>query len=180
MASRRIRIAAVIAAGLLAATGTAAATTQEQPRTAAAASAASGGIVRLGATFNLQPYASGTWVNTPLYVDLPSAGVYDLDLNVQGRVAGRAPINGHIYARLTANGQVMPGSQRLVDQVQSYYPTGAGFVHRDTAPVSERIRVSGPTRIRLQAMRLNVTGTTTIAEIRSDTLSKTTFRWEKV
>ncbi|MFP1624734.1 hypothetical protein ACLB9X_05890 [Streptomyces sp. 5K101] len=173
-------MAAVIAAGLLAAaTGVATGSEAVAHETCAATVTSSDeGICYLPTTVvNL----NSSWRNTGLAVEL-QPGTYHLDLDVHGRLWGPAPINAWISARLTADGAVLPGSQRMIDHLQSYNADDGAIGHRDTTPIQERIEIQTPTRIQLQArstydLRYN---STTIAEIRSDSASYTSIRWEKV
>ena len=125
------------------------------------------GIAYLPATVDLQPTRSGTWVNTGLQVTLPNPGTYALDANVQGRIWGNPPVNVVIFARLfdVDAGTVLPRSTRLVDHLVDNNAGDASIGIRMTAPISERITVTAPTTIRLQATRVNQRGASTIAEI---------------
>ncbi|TPQ21343.1 hypothetical protein [Streptomyces sporangiiformans] len=176
----RTRIAALIAAGLLATTATGFATGSEAVAQESCATVTSSdeGICYLPATVNLN---SGGWKNTGLAVEL-QPGTYHLDLDVQGRLWGRAPINAWIFARLvnTTEGTVVPGSQRMINHLQSNNRGDGAIGHRDTTPIQERIEVETPTRIELQAMSSYAYSRTTIAEIRSDGNSRTSLRWERV
>ncbi|MFL6112669.1 MAG: hypothetical protein ACJ786_15150 [Catenulispora sp.] len=186
MTAARIRLAAIIAAGLVAGSaGTAAATQHFAPAPApvrTVALAAIGGIAYLPATFDLQPTASGTWSTTGLGVTLPRRGTYDLDVNVRGRLTGTPVINTFIVARLwnATSGAVLPNSERLVDQIIDSNPGAASTGDNTTAPISERITVNGPTRIWLQAKRVNAAGASTAASIYSDANGLTSFRYEMV
>lgn len=183
MPTRRTRIAAVIASGLLtaAATGTTAAAAQEQPHSTVIAPS-QGGIAYLPTPLNLQSAAPNRWIDTSLQVTLPAAGTYDLDVNVEGRLVGPAPVNAVIVARLfdvNAN-TALANSERLVTQIQSNTAVAGQLRHNATAPISERIRVFGPTTIRLQAKRIVFSGTTTTADINSNSNGRTSFRYERV
>lgn len=140
------------------------------------------GIAYLPATVNLQPSASGAWVNSGLQVVLPEAGTYALDANVHGRIWGDPPVNVVILARLVnvTAGRVLPNSTRLIDHLVDNNAGAASVGIRMTAPISERITVSGPTLIRLQATRINQRGASTIAEILSSPSGFTSLRYERI
>ncbi|MEV4333517.1 hypothetical protein AB0K02_23735 [Streptomyces sp. NPDC049597] len=178
MSHLRTRIAAVVAAGLLAATGIAASGEAVAHESCTTAGASDEGICYLPATVDLN---SGGWKNTGLAVEL-QPGTYHLDLDVHGRLWGRAPINSWILARLvnTTNGTVVPNSERLIDHLQSSNPEDGAIGRRDTTPIQERVEVVTPTRIELQAMRLYQNGPTTVAEITTAPNSRTSLRWERV
>ena len=128
---------------------------------------------------NLPP---STWVTTPLSVDLPRAGTYEIDANVRGRLAGRSPLNTYITARLW-NGETdapVTYSERLVYQVISYVPNSGSVGGNNTAPIDEWVTVHGPTTIRLQALDVNAAGTASIAQIYSASDGYTTLRWTRV
>ncbi|MBW8803358.1 MAG: hypothetical protein AUG49_21285 [Catenulispora sp. 13_1_20CM_3_70_7] len=182
MTTTRIRLTAVIAAALVAASAGTAAATQHHAPAAAPAIAANGGIAYLPAVFDLQPTASGTWSNTGLEITLPRRGTYDLDANVRGRLGGTPAINTYIVARLwnATSGAVLSNSERLVDQIIDLNPGSRQAGDNTTAPISERITVSGPTTIRVQAKRVNAVGASSIASIYSDGNGVTSLRYEKV
>lgn len=140
------------------------------------------GIAYLPAGLNLQPTASGAWTGSSLQVTLPSAGVYALDLDVRGRLSGVPPVNAYIVARLfdVTAGTVLPNSERLVTQIIDYNRGAASYGVNTTAPISERVRVSRPTTIRLEATRVNAAGATNAADILSDSVGRTSFRFERL
>lgn len=130
---------------------------------------ATSGIAYLPGIVDLQPTASGTWVNTPLQVTLPRPGTYLLDANVQGRIWGNRPVNVVILARLfnVTTGTVVPNSVRLIDHLVDTDRGNATGI-RATEPISEHTTVSAPTTIRLQVTRINQRGASTAAQICSD------------
>ncbi|GAA4633899.1 hypothetical protein GCM10023196_073290 [Actinoallomurus vinaceus] len=140
------------------------------------------GIAYLPVGLNLQPTASGVWTNSSLQVTLPGAGIYALDLDVRGRLSGKPPVNAYIVARLfdVTSGTVLPNSERLITQIIDGNPGAAPYGVNTTAPISERIRVGGPTTIRLQATRINAVGATFAADILSDPAGRTSFRFERL
>jgi hypothetical protein len=140
------------------------------------------GIAYLPIGLNLQPTPSGTWANSTLQVTLPTAGTYALDLDVRGRLSGTPPVNAFIVARLfnVTAAAVLPNSERLITQIIDGNPGAAPYGVNTTAPISERIRVGGPTTIRLQATRVNAAGATSAADILSDPNGHTSFRFERL
>src|SRR4051812_6233938 len=95
------------------------------------------GIAYLPVGLNLQPTASGTWANSSLQVTLPTAGIYTLDLDVRGRLAGKPPINAYIVARLfnVTTAAVLPNSERLITQIIDGNPGAAVYGVNTTAPI---------------------------------------------
>ncbi|MGW4420497.1 hypothetical protein [Streptosporangium sp. NPDC004631] len=184
----RIRLAALAAgAAVLAVGGTmptsASATTPVSASGTRYQLLAPSGITYLPANVDLQPTASGTWANTGLQVTLPVAGTYALDLNVRARLQAGPPVNTYMVARLwnVTSGTVVPNSERILSQLIDYTAAGAGAIAKNTtSPISERITVTGPTTIRLQAQRVNAAGASTIAAIWSDGAGRTSFRFDRI
>jgi hypothetical protein len=184
----RIRLAAMAAGvAVLAVGGTmptsASATTPIPAHTTRNHPPASSGIAYLPANVDLQPTASGTWVNTGLQVTLPRAGTYTLDLDVRARLQGVPPLNTYMVARLwnVTSGTALPNSERILSQLIDATPAGAGIIAKNTtSPISEHITVTGPTTIRLQAQRTNTSGASTIAAIWSDGNGRTSFRFDRI
>ncbi|NUT52439.1 MAG: hypothetical protein HOV94_34895 [Saccharothrix sp.] len=137
------------------------------------------GISHLNTQVNLPP---GAWVNTPLVVTLPVAGTYELDADVRGRLSGTPSFNSFITARLWNDtaGVVVPQSERLIHQIIDANVGDATAGGNVTAPISELIQVTGPTVIRLQARRVDATGTASIAQIYSDGNGYTSLRFDRV
>ncbi|MBC9725941.1 hypothetical protein [Streptomyces sp. TRM68367] len=179
----RTRIAAVIAASLLAATATGAAVSAAAAaphRPAVVAAEPHGGIAYLPSNFDLQPLAPNSWHSTGLQVTLPEAGTYDLDLDVRGLVGAVPPVTAWVSAQLynVTDSKALPDSDRLVAHLREPVPAPGVYVdNQRTAPMSERITVDKPTTIRLEARR---TGATTASRIMSDSNGKTSFRYERV
>ncbi|MFE5587223.1 hypothetical protein [Kitasatospora sp. NPDC056531] len=166
-------------AALLLVGATTAAATQSNANAAPTAPAAVSGIAKLHTIVNLPP---GTWTDTPLEVTLPQAGTYELDADVRGRLAGNPSLNVYMSARLwnvTAAAEV-PESERLVYQIINGNPGTAQAGGNQTAPISELIRVSGPTTIRLQAQEINAVGAATVAQVYSDGVGFTALRYDRV
>jgi hypothetical protein len=184
----------VTAAALLAGAATVAAAQSGSAVTAAAAQRGSAatvaaakqgppepgsGIAVLGTIVSLP---RGVWTDTPLEVTLPRAGAYELDADVRGRLAGNPAINTFMTARLwnvTAGAEV-PQSERLVYQIIDLNPGTAQAGGNQTAPISELIKVTGRTTIRLQAEDNTTVGAATVAQVYSDGYGYTTLRYERV
>ena len=145
------------------------------PVTAAPAPPSLTGIAYLNTQVDLPP---GVRTDIPVAVNLPWPGTYQLDANVRGRLAGLSPVNAFITARLwdATSGVAVANSERLVYQVIGDAGTGHASGNA-TAPINEVIHVNGPTTIRLQAMRIDATGSATIAQIYSDTAGFTSLRY---
>jgi hypothetical protein len=155
------------------------AATADSTSAAPVAPPANQGIAKLHTIVDL-PH--GVWTNTPLEVTLPRRGTYELDADVRGRLAGTSPLNTYLSARLwnvTAGAEV-PESERLVYQIINLSPGSARAGGNQTAPISELISVTGPTRIRLQAQDNNDVGAATIAQVYSDGAGRTSLRYVRV
>lgn len=178
MPTMRTGFTAIAAAALLVGATTAVAA-QTDTVSAAPASVAVAGIEHLHTQVDLP---AGAWTSTPLEVTLPKPGTYELDADVRGRLAGFPPINTYITARLwnVTSGGVVPGSERLVNQIIDGNVGDAQAGGNQTAPISELIRVRKRTTIRLQAQRIDVTGTATVAQVHSDVHGYTSLRFERV
>lgn len=176
MPKRRISLYALTAA-LLA--GTAAVAAPSSAFAAPATYADVGGNAYLNTQVNLPP---GVWTDTPLQVVLPSAGTYELDANVRGRLAGSPLLNTYITARLwdASTGTALPQSERIVYQIIDINPGTAQTGGNATAPISELISVGEPTTIELQARHIDAVGTADIAQIYSDDQGYTSLRFERI
>ncbi|MGW2378041.1 hypothetical protein [Kitasatospora sp. NPDC001683] len=177
MSTLRTSLTSIAALLLVGATTTAA--IQSDANAAPTAPAANSGIAKLHSIVNLPP---GTWTDTPLEITLPRAGTYELDADVRGRLAGIPSLNVYMSARLwnvTAAAEV-PESERLVYQIINGNPGDAQAGGNQTAPISELIRVSGPTTIRLQAQEINAVGAATVAQVYSDGVGFTALRYDRV
>ncbi|MFI9591207.1 hypothetical protein [Nonomuraea sp. NPDC052265] len=152
--------------------------------TAAGLRLAEHGYAALPAPVNLQPTASGTWVNTGLQITLPSAGIYQLDANVRGNLqASGSDFNVWLQARLwdITAGAVVPDSECIVQQYWFTQAAAASLGGNAVASVLIEYSVPGPRSIRLEAARINLRGTTIEAGIGSDTVSgRTTLRYGRV
>lgn len=113
---------------------------------------------------------------------LPRRGTYELNADVRGRLSGVPPVNTFMSARLwdVTSGAEVPESERLVYQIINQNPGDALAGGNQTAPISELIRVTGPTRIRLQARDINAVGAATVAQVYSDGAGYTALRYVRV
>ncbi|MFD8222305.1 hypothetical protein ACFV2U_53975 [Streptomyces sp. NPDC059697] len=172
----RTRLAAIAAALLVGTTITA---TQTEAATAQPLPPAHRGIAHLNTLVDLP---SNTWTDTPLEVTLPTPGTYELDANVRGRLAGVPPVNTYMTARLwnVTSGTAVPESERLVYQTIDLNAGDTQAGGNGTAPISELIRVNRPTTIRLQATRSDAVGTAVVAQVYSDTVGRTSLRYERL
>ena len=164
-----------IAAALLASAATVAAA-QSSVSAAQPAPIPGRGITTLHTNVDLPP---GVWTDTPLEVNLPRPGTYELDADVRGRLRGVPPLNTYISARLwnVTSRAAVPESERLVYQVINENPGNAQAAGNQTAPISELIRVTSPTTIRLQAQDTNAVGAANIAQVYSDGYGYTALRY---
>lgn len=140
---------------------------------------AESGITKLHTNVDLPP---GTWTDTPLEVTLPRPGTYALNADVRGRLAGVSPLNTYLSARLwnVTSGAKVPESERLIYQIINLSQGNAQAGGNRTAPISELVRVTRPTKIRLQAQDTNAVGTATIAQVYSDNAGYTALRYVRV
>ena len=146
-------------------------------RTGSPASLTASGIEHLSGAVDLP---AGTWTDVPLEVTLRRPGVYDLDADVRGSLQGDPPVNTYITARLwnVTTGAAVPDSERFVYQIVNSNAGDAPQGGNQTAPISEQIRVTKPTTIRLQALRTDSVGTATDAQIASDAFGRTSLRYQ--
>ena len=174
MLTRRTCFAAVTAFVL---TG---ATTAATQGSATAAPAAAYGTAHMNTTATDLP--AGVWTDVPVQVVLPRAGTYDINADVRGRLAGVPAVNTYITARLwdATAGTAVPQSERLVYQIIDLNPGTAQAGGNATAPISEQIRVTGPTVISLQATHKDAVGAANIAQIYSDGNGYTSLSFDRV
>ncbi|KUN32546.1 hypothetical protein AQJ11_03190 [Streptomyces corchorusii] len=142
------------------------------------------GYAVLPAPVNLQPTASGVWVDTGLQITLPGAGRYQLDTTVRGNLQARgADFNVWLQARLwdVTAGAVVPDSECIVQQYWLTQADVASVGGNASASVLIEYSVPGSRTIRLEAARINLQGASIEAGIGSDTVSgRTTMRFERV
>ncbi|MFC4060247.1 hypothetical protein ACFOWE_18235 [Planomonospora corallina] len=131
---------------------------------------------------DLQPSASGVWVDSGLFVDLPAAGVYELDAAVRASLTAGAGVNTWIRAHLfnVTAGVDVPDSETIVHQLITTAGTGPLAGGNDTAPILVPYTVPGPRRIRLEAARHNTVGASTAASLGTGPAGRTTLRWRRV
>lgn len=140
------------------------------------------GFAALQAPVDLQPAASGAWVDTGLTVDLPAAGTYQLDTTVRANLSADPGANVWVRAHLydVTAGADVPDSEVIVRQLITTVDTGALAGGNDSAPILVEYAVTGPTTIRLEAARQISFGDTTAAGIGTGPAGRTTLRWERV
>jgi len=108
----------------------------------------------LAGSYDLQSQPPGVWINTNLELALTRRGTYDLDLNVRAGLGGFPPFSSIISAQLVdGSGNVLPGSQRMINQVTDRNPDGEFVGQVNTTPINERVTISGPLTIRMQIAR---------------------------
>ncbi|MCC9686865.1 hypothetical protein [Streptomyces sp. MNU103] len=140
------------------------------------------GLAVLTATVDLQPSASGVWVDSGLTVALPSAGLYELDATVRAGLNADEGTNtwtrAHLYD-VTAGADV-PDSEVLVHQLITTAGTGPVNGGHGSAPILVTYAVAGPTVIRLEAARHTSYGVTTAATLATGPAGRTTLRWRRI
>lgn len=139
------------------------------------------GFAVLPAVFDLQPTASGAWSDTGLQVVLPAAGTYQLDATVRGAIAAVAPCNVYVTARLfdVTAGAAVPNSEVIVQQINlSGAAVNSGL--NASGPIQIEYAVPASHTIRLQGRRVNATGTTTSAQVHTNTDGRTTLRYARI
>ncbi|MBY8880540.1 hypothetical protein [Actinacidiphila acidipaludis] len=184
MPTRRTGLTLAAVAALLAGATTAVAAQSDghgsgDSRTATPVSASPSGIRHLATAVDLP---AGAWTDVPLEVTLRRPGTYALDADVRGRLQGDPPVNTYITARLwdVTSGTAVPDSERLVYQVVDSNAGEAPQGGNQTAPITEQIRITRPTTIRLQALHTDSVGTATDAQVASDTFGRTALRYQWV
>lgn len=179
MPSRRTGFTVATVAVLLAGGTTAVAAQGDGREGGAPGAGAVAGIAHLGDSVDLP---AGAWTDVPLQVTLRRPGTYELDADVRASLSGTPPVNTFVTARLwnATSGAAVPDSERFVYQVVNANQGDALQGGSQTAPISEQIRVTRPTTIRLQAQRSDPVGTATGAQIVSDTFGRTSLRFQRV
>lgn len=143
------------------------------------------GYAELPALVDLQPTATGTWVNTGLQLTLPVAGTYHLDANVRSVLVAADGVNVWIGARLfdVTAGAVVPDSEVLVQQIDTGVSTATPVVTQSTnqhAAILVPYTVLGSRLVRLQVVKHFSGGNSTVARVQSDGNGRTTLRYERV
>ncbi|MFI1703052.1 hypothetical protein [Streptomyces griseoruber] len=152
--------------------------------TAASLDTRGSGFAALPAGVNLGSAASGAFVNLGLSLALPTPGTYHLDAIVRGNI-GNMTVgeNALIVARLwdVTAGAIVPNSEAIVVQIAEY-ATGAATALQwnSSAAISVEYKAASPVTVRVEAARIDVSGTTEAAGIGSDTLQRTTLRYQRV
>ena len=140
------------------------------------------GLAVLPAAVDLQPSASGVWVDTGVSVSLPTAGLYELDATVRAVLSAAAGTNTWVRAHLydVTAGADVPNSEVLVHQLITTVGTGPMDGGSDSAPILVPYAVTGPSVIRLEAARHNSFGASTVATVASGPAGRTTLRWRRI
>jgi hypothetical protein len=140
------------------------------------------GFAVLQAPVDLQPTASGVWVDSGLSVALPAAGLYELDATVRAGLNADAGTNTWIRAHLfdVTAGADVPDSEVLVHQLITTAGTGPMNGGNDSAPILVMYTVPGPTTIRLEAARHDSVGASTAATLPAGPAGRTTLRWSRI
>ncbi|WP_326813943.1 hypothetical protein [Streptomyces sp. NBC_01763] len=129
----------------------------------------------LPTNFDILPTAQNTWVDTGLSVTLPSAGRYRVEAEARASVAGGGFVTVRLFNVTAA--QVIPQTQRLVDQLTGATPTQGD---NNTAPCTTWVTAAGPTVIRLEAMRGDPNSDATQAQIVTGQAGQTWMGWERI
>ncbi|MFI7467430.1 hypothetical protein [Nonomuraea sp. NPDC049646] len=142
------------------------------------------GFAVLPSGVDLMPGASGAWVDIALSLALPAAGTYHLDAVVRGNI-GRMTTgeNAYIGARLwdVTAGVVVPNSEAIVVQIAEFAGGGPTALQwNGSAAISVEYAVTSPRTIRLQANRVDISGTTEVAGLGSGGIQQTTLRYARV
>ncbi|PSK57987.1 hypothetical protein B0E38_01832 [Streptomyces sp. 111WW2] len=140
------------------------------------------GFAVLPAPVDLQPSASGVWVNSGLSVSLPTAGLYALDATVRAGLNAGVGTNTWIRAHLfdVTAGADVPDSEVLVHQLITTVGTGPVDGGHDSAPILVTYAVAGPRTVRLEAARHNSFGASTAAALATGPAGRTTLRWRRI
>lgn len=140
------------------------------------------GLAVLPAAVELQPSASGVWVDSGLSVALPAAGLYELDATVRASLSAAAGTNTWVRAHLydVTAGADVPDSEVLVHQLITTAGTGPIDGGHDSAPILVTYAVPGPRTIRLEAARHNSFGASTAATLATGPAGRTTLRWRRI
>ncbi|MFF0092678.1 hypothetical protein ACFYSF_22330 [Streptomyces canus] len=142
------------------------------------------GFAVLPAGVDLGPAASGAWVNLGLSLALPAPGTYHLDAVVRGNLGNMSSgENAVVLARLwdVTAGAIVPNSEAIVVQIAEYAPgTATALQWNSSTAISVEYTPTSPRTVRLEASRFDISGTTEVAGIGSDTLQRTTLRYARV
>ncbi|MFE6549661.1 hypothetical protein ACFVHS_14880 [Streptomyces sp. NPDC057746] len=125
--------------------------------------------------FDLMPTAINVWTGVGINVTLPRAGKYRVEAEVRAAVVGGGFVTARFF-NATAS-QAVPQALRLVNQLNGAQPNQGV---NNTAPITAFVTVSGPTVIRVEAMRGDATGAQTAASITSGAAGQTWMGWEQI
>ncbi|KQW11421.1 hypothetical protein [Streptomyces sp. Root369] len=152
--------------------------------TAASLDTRGSGFAALPAGVDLTSAASNAWVDLGLSLALPTAGTYHLDAVVRGNIGRMSTAeNALIKARLwdVTAGAVVPDSVAIVVQIAEFAGGAATALQwNGSAAISVEYKPTSPSTVRLEVARTDISGTTEVAGIGSDTLQKTTLRYARV
>lgn len=152
--------------------------------TAASLRIAGSGFAVLSGGVDLMPAASGAWVNLGLSLALPTAGTYHLDAVVRANI-GRMSTgeNAYIAARLwdVTAGAIVPFTEAIVVQIAEFAGGAATALQwNDSTAINVEYAVTSPRTVRLEAARVDISGTTDVAGIGSGGIQQTTLRYARV
>lgn len=142
------------------------------------------GFAVLPAGVDLTSAASGAFVDLGLSLALPMPGTYHLDAIVRGNL-GRMSTgeNAVITARLwdVTAGAIVPNSEAIVVQIAEFASGAATALQwNSSTAISVEYKATSPRTIRLEVARTDIAGTTEVAGIGSDTIQRTTLRYQRV
>jgi hypothetical protein len=152
--------------------------------TAGSLQARGSGFAVLPAGVDLMPATSGAWVDIALSLALPARGTYHLDAVVRGNLGRMSTAeNAYVAARLwdVTAGAVVPYSEAVVVQIAEFAGGAATALQwNDSAAISVEYAVPSPRTVRLQASRVDISGTTEVAGLGSGGIQQTTLRYTRV
>lgn len=140
------------------------------------------GFAVLTGPVDLQGVPSGTWVDSGLSVDLPAAGLYELDATVRAILNGDAGTNAYVRAHLfdVTAGLDVPDSETIVHQLIATAGTGPLNGGNGTGPIQVQYATAGACTIRLEAARHDAVGSSSDADLASGPAGRTTLRWKRL
>ncbi|MER6557885.1 hypothetical protein ABT300_08980 [Streptomyces sp. NPDC001027] len=152
--------------------------------TAASLDTRGNGFAAMPAGVNLAAAASGAFVDLGLSLALSTPGTYHLDAIVRGNIGNMSTgENAVIVARLwdVTAGASVPNSEAIVVQIAEYAQGAATALQwNGSAAISVEYKATKPVTVRVEAARIDIAGTTEVAGIGSDTLQRTTLRYQRV
>ncbi|XVV34954.1 hypothetical protein ACQPXT_13295 [Streptomyces sp. CA-100214] len=120
--------------------------------------------VLLPAFVDLLSTASGAWINSGLFVDLPGPGVYEVSATLHTVISvnpSSGPYNIALAGRLfdvTGNAAVV-GSQYTAQQTADNAAPSSTYSDADLCTFHKFVTATGPMRVRLEVTRINTVGT---------------------